>query len=122
MKINYKATNFDLSAEVQGYFEKRIESVGKVIDIENPTLFLAVELGRTSEHHQQGKIFRAEVNLEIDGDVFRSVSVKEDIMSAIDEAKDDLVRELRKRKGKRMSIFRKGRKKIKDIMKGFYSK
>lgn len=120
MRINYKGTNIVLSDEMKEYFEKRILGLKKIIDFDNPTLFLAVELGKTTNHHQHGDVFRAEVNLEVDGQMYRAVSEREDLYTAIDEVKDELTLELTKQKGRRMSLIRRGGQKLKGLLKGFY--
>ncbi len=120
MKINIKATNTELRSEVREYLEKRLEAVGKIIDKNDPSLMIDAELARTTSHHQAGDIFMAEFNLHIGGEMFRAVSSREDFFMAIDEAKDELMRELRSYKGKRRSLLRRSGQRIKEIVKGVY--
>ena len=109
-----------MSPNIEEYLDKRLEAVEKLIDPENPTLLVEVELAKTTKHHQSGDIFRAELNLTIDGNSFRAVSEKADINSAIDEMKDEIVNELRSYKGKRQSLVKRSGARIKALLRKFY--
>jgi putative sigma-54 modulation protein len=76
-----------------------------------------VEIGRTTKHHQAGDIFRAEINLSINGKLFRVESEQESLYAAIDEVRDDLEREIKKFKEKRETIFIRGARSIKKKLK-----
>jgi ribosomal subunit interface protein len=122
MKINKKGTNVVWTPEIEEYLEKRLTGLSKLLDANNPTLQLDIELARTTKHHQSGDIFMAEINLHIDGQIFRAVSEREDLFAAIDDMKDEIQRELRSYKGKKLSLVKKGRQKIKNLLKGLYQK
>src|SRR3989344_5154226 len=81
MRLNTKATNITLTPDIQEYLEKRVEAIGKIIDLNNSTLLIETELARTTEHHQSGDIFMAEINLTYEGEHFRAVSETCDIVS-----------------------------------------
>ena len=91
------------------------------MDLEGDRVAIAdVEVGRTTNHHNKGEdIFRAEINLEYNGQNFRSESKKHDIRVAIDDCCNDLGRRVKKGRSKKISLFRKGGSKIKDMLKGF---
>ena len=83
-----KTTNIILDSNIEDYLDKRLEALEKFVDSSNPTFLAEVELGRTTKHHQSGDIFRAEINITIDGNAFRAVSERPDLMTAIDDMKD----------------------------------
>ena len=118
MHINKKATNISLSPSVEDYVEKRLQSLGKFIDLNDPTLLVNLELARTTRHHHSGDIFMAEVTLHVGGQTFRAVSERDDLLKAIDDMKDELLRELRTSKSKKMSLLRRGGQNVKDFLKG----
>ncbi|MBI2474381.1 MAG: ribosome-associated translation inhibitor RaiA [Candidatus Taylorbacteria bacterium] len=120
MRLNTKGTNISLTPEIQDYLEKRIEAVGKMIDLDNPTLIIDAELGRTTGHHQSGDIFKAEINIAYDGEHWRAVSEGSDLYSAIDDMRDEIVEELRSYKGRRRSLLKRGGASIKAFIKKFY--
>lgn len=123
MKINIKATNLELTTELENYLRERIEHIDKLI-VKNPNSegLMQVELARETMHHKKGTIFRAEFNLRIDGKHFRADTTEEDIRAAIDLARDELTREITSAKQKRATLVRRGARMVKDFLKGFYKK
>jgi len=68
-----------------------------------------VEVEKTTNHHQKGEIYRAEVNLMIGGDLLRIEKTEKDVFKAIDKVKDHLDMVIKKYKDKKI-----GRKKNKE--------
>jgi ribosome-associated translation inhibitor RaiA len=121
MRKNLKVTNMSLTAEDTDYLDKRLGLLDKLILVENrETAMLDVEVGRTTAHHQSGDVYRAEFNLHVGSKHFRSVSEKSDLLSAIDDAKDQLAEELRTSHDKQLTIARRGAKMVKDMIRGLY--
>lgn len=119
MRINLKATNISLTPEIEVYLDKRLSALDKLIDITDPALKIDAELARTTKHHQSGDIFMAEVTLHSGKDVFRAVSERSDLFSAIDGVKDELTQSLRSYKGRRLSLLRRGGQRIKQMIRGW---
>ncbi len=120
MRQNIKATNITITDSVRAYLDKRLQSLEKLIDFEDPTVLVAVELGRTTAHHQTGPIFRAEINISRGSEMFRSVAEREDLTTAIDEARDEMARELASRKKRKESLYRRGGRVAKTLLRGSY--
>lgn len=120
METKIKTTDLELNEDLKNYLEKRLEAIGKMVDLNNPTLLAEVELARTTEHHQTGDIFKAELNLSIDGQRFRAVAERLDISTAIDEMRDQIIHELRTYKGKKQSLIKRGGAKLKMLLRKFY--
>jgi ribosomal subunit interface protein len=119
MQIKTKATNIVLNSEIEDYLSKKIDSVSKILT-DNDNLLFEVELGRTTNHHQTGDIFRAEINLSFDGNHFRAESENADLYSAIDEARDDISNALRSFKNKKKTWVKRSGAKLKDFIRKFY--
>ncbi|MDQ5950413.1 MAG: putative sigma-54 modulation protein [Patescibacteria group bacterium] len=113
-----KATNIELTEAIRDYAEKKVDTLNKFIEKEKESL-AEIEVGKTTNHHNKGEIFRAEINLTMGDKQFRAVSETTDLYSAIDEMRDQIVREVKNHKSKSRALFRKGHQKVKDIMKGF---
>lgn len=122
MKIsNLKATNMTLTPAITDYLDKRLSALDKFID--NPdSVALDVEVGKTTNHHKSGEIFRAELNFHSGKAHMRAVAEKEDLYAAIDEVKDELVRELTQYKSKKRDLVRRGALRVKHFIQGFYRK
>lgn len=122
MRINIKATNIELTDSIADYFNKRLGAVRRLLDVGDDRFLMQAELGRTTRHHQSGDIFRAEVNLSVDGRQYRAESEARDLYTAIDNVKAEILGELKRGKEKRRSLLRRGGQRIKDILRGFYKK
>ncbi|MBU1102253.1 ribosome-associated translation inhibitor RaiA [Patescibacteria group bacterium] len=114
MKIIIKTKNFQSSPAIEKYVQKKLETLKKFLkNFKEESLMAEIELGRTTRHHQAGDIFRAEINLSIDGKLFRAESEKENLYAAIDEVRDDLEREIKKFKTKKETAFIRGARSLK---------
>ncbi|MEK7390522.1 MAG: ribosome-associated translation inhibitor RaiA [Patescibacteria group bacterium] len=121
MNIHVKTKNLTITPDIQDYLDKKIGSLDKLIDPLDTSVSCQVELGRASNHHKSGDIFRAEINLRKDGKQFRAVSEHETLMAAMDEAKDEILQEFKSYKSKRTTLVRRGGAAIKNMMKGISS-
>ncbi len=109
MKIIIKATNTKLSPSINQYIEEKVGGLRKFLKkIDPETIEARVEVGRITRGQQQGNIFRAEVNLDIDGHFIRAEQTGESLYAAIDLVKDDLYREVRRYKDKKTTNFIRG--------------
>ncbi len=109
MKIIIKGTNVKLSPSINQYIEEKIGGLRKFLKKANSELVEAqVEVGKITRGQRQGDIFRAEVNLTINGQFFRVEETAESLMAAIDLVKDELAREIRKNKDKRITMSLRG--------------
>ncbi len=120
MKINFKSTQIELAPEITNYCQQKLDSLDKLLT-DDESAFLDVELGKTTEHHKQGEIFRAEINLHTAGKNFRAEAVGEDLYLAIDEAKDELLSEVKRYKKKQGAMLRRGGRMVKDFLRGVYN-
>lgn len=119
MKINIKATGIDLTSAISNYVEKKVSHIEKYLDKNNSRDAVAqVEVGRSTRHHKAGNIFRAEIHITGASLDLYAVSEMEDLYSAIDVVKDEIVQNVLQLKGKRETIRRRGAKMMKSILKG----
>lgn len=130
MKITIKGTNIQLSDSIYEYIQKKIGSLDKFIQgigeesehglsraepRGNPPVECWVEVERTTKHHQSGDIFRAEIQIKLPGvEGVRTESTGWDLHQAIDEAKDDMQRRLKRYKRKQDAKQKRGSRKAKD--------
>lgn len=117
MNLNIKTTNFSLTPAIKAYLEKKLMVLDKLVDFDRENVLIRAELGKTSQHHRHGDIFRAEADIKIGGTSFRAVSEKEDLYAAIDDLKDELTREITTWKDKKKSKVRRGAQSMKKILR-----
>lgn len=118
MKINIQAKNLTLTPAIRNFIREKIGSLEKFIEVrdglfESPTgkkrvpVIAWVEVGKTTQHHRKGLIFRAECQIELPKYNLRAEAVSERLRSAVVEVKNELQRELKKQKGRMISKRRK---------------
>jgi len=100
MKINIKASNMELTQEIRAYIEEKMEYVDKFLSSVS-IVRCDFEIELTTNHHNKGKIYRAEANLSVPGDLLRVEKTEKDIYKAIDKVKDHLARVAKKYKEKK---------------------
>jgi len=104
MQIDIKGTNMELTQAIKDYVNEKIGSLEKFFD---QILEARVDVGTTSKHHQKGKIFRAEANLEVpQKHILRAEAEREDLYMAINEVKNDLQIQLKKYKEKMRAKYK----------------
>ena len=118
MNINIKATNIELTPAIKSYVEDKVSSFEKLIsnDVENAQVW--VEVGKTTKHHHTGDFFRTEIQIDLHsgGNGARVEVIKGDLYMAIDEAQEEMKRELRREKEKKVSFVRQGARKLKRLI------
>jgi putative sigma-54 modulation protein len=121
MHINIKATGIELTPAISDYSMKKVQSLEKYLDKDNPDIVAQVEVGKSTQHHKSGEIFRAEVHVVGGGNDYYAVSEQTDLYAAIDLVKDEIAREMVKSKGKRFALAKRGGRAVKNAIRGFPS-
>ncbi len=118
MNINIKATNVSLTPAIEDYVGKKVAMLQKIINREDTSASISVEVGKTTEHHKSGDVFFAEFNLHIAGKNFYARKEAVDVYSAIDIVKDELADAVLAYKGKKETLFRRGALSLKNMIRG----
>ena len=119
MTVSIKSTNITLTPALKDYTEKRLGAITKYT---GGSAAITAEIGKTTEHHKSGDIFRAEVNVVTPlGKQYRAESEKADLYEAIDDVRTEIIRELSSAKDKNSTLFKRGAQKIKNLLKGLRS-
>jgi putative sigma-54 modulation protein len=117
MKINIKATNIELTEAIRDYALRRFSKLEKFLGDKDTVL--SIELGKTSDHHKSGDIFRAEVRLSGAGLNHYMARESSDLYASIDEVENEIVQEVTKDKSKKRELVRRGQRAIKNMIQGF---
>lgn len=91
MILNIKKTQVDLSDHEKDIIEEKISGLTKYFD---NIIAADIEVGLTSQHHNKGNIYRAEVNLSVPNKILRAEAETESIEKSMNIVKDILKREL----------------------------
>jgi ribosomal subunit interface protein len=119
MNIRIKGTNISLTPAISDYIAKRLEKASSLLG-NDPSIQCDVEVGRSAGHQSKGEVFRAEVHIVGPGKNMYASSDKEDLYVAIDDVRDEIIREITAAKGKRMSLVRRSGARVKGVMKGLW--
>lgn len=120
MIINLKSSNIELTEEIRNHLNRRLEGVKKFLPERKNVALLDVEFNRVTKHHA-GDVFRAEINIRVDGRVFHAESTCPDLYEAVDRLKDEITRELGSFKDKKLSLLKRGGQKIKNLLRNLSS-
>jgi putative sigma-54 modulation protein len=98
--VSLKGTHLELTDAIQTYVTTKVQSVQKFVDDYGAAAELAIECGRTSNHHNKGDVFQCHMTLQIPGTVLRAERTGPDLYEAIDLVKDELIRQIKDYKGR----------------------
>ena len=119
MNINIKTTTITLTPAISDYVDKRIGTIDKFLQ-DDSTVQCDLELARTTNHHKQGDIFKAEAHVVGKDKNIYATEEHEDLYTAIDALRDSLLREIKSTTAKKRSLIRRGGAQIKNILKGIW--
>lgn len=116
IKRHVKSTGMEMTDAIEAYLKKKISAMEKFIKGAED-IIAKIEIGRTSNHHHKGNVFKADVSLQYGDHKFRAEATTEDLYKSIDKVKDEIVAEITKANKKGRSMVKKGRQKIKEMIK-----
>jgi putative sigma-54 modulation protein len=100
MIIRIKATKLQMTDAIANYFQTKMDMLDKYFgDVQVLNCDCEVEKAIGSQH--KGEIFRAEVNIEVPGEILRVEKTEADLYKAIDKVKDHLEVVIKKYKEKK---------------------
>lgn len=114
--INIKATNMELTQAITDYVNKRLASLEKFAKGKEMSGY--VEVGKTTHHHKQGEVFKAEFDIKINGERFFTEASTSDLYAAIDDAKEEIARKITNNKDRRNTLYKRGATSVKKMLKG----
>lgn len=116
MNINIKATNMELTDAISDYVSKRLYSIEKFSKGGEVSGY--VEVGKTTNHHKQGDVYKAEFSIDMNGEHFFSNSEQSDLYAAIDDAKEEISRTISQNKDRKQTLYKRGAISVKKMIKG----
>ena len=117
MRTSVKTTNVELNDALSRYLDEKLAHVEKFMPSGDESVHAEVEIGKTTEHHKHGDVYRAEINLHIARKNFRAVAHGEDLYAAIDEMQDEIVREVKRYTKRKRVLQKRGGRSIKNLLR-----
>lgn len=102
MKIRLKSTKLEMTEAIANYFQDKMNMLEKYLG-SIQVLNCDCEIEKIAGDQKNGKVFRAEVNLEVPGSLLRVEKEAADLYKAIDKVKDHLILVIKKHKEKKVS-------------------
>jgi ribosomal subunit interface protein len=117
--ISYKITadTITISDAVRAYIEKRFAGFERFMD-DKVSHEISATISQTTARHRDDSI-KVEVSFKIHQRDFLATGTGVDVHSAIDMAKEELMREVTHSNAKRRTLFHRGARKIKDLMRSW---
>ena len=114
LKIDIFANDMELTDAIRSAIETKLGTLDKFLEHAGTPQELRVDVGKTTQHHNKGQLFRAEANLRIPGDLIRAENTSYELYGAIDLLKDELKREIVKKTGAKTDSVRDGARRAKE--------
>ncbi len=111
----YTGSGIEVTDAIKEYVEKKFSSLCKKFTIVDS--HIAIEVGKSTNHHKQGEIYFAEVHVPRTGGMLYARAEKEDLYEAIDHLVNEVYKQLDMSKGKKFALFKKGAHLIKGMLK-----
>lgn len=112
--ITYKYNNLEEAAKLASVVDQKMAALEKYFK-DNEAVTCEVEFEKVAPKNN-GQINRLEVNLTVNGALYRADAVEGSFEEAIDKVKDELDRELSQAKDKQVTLSRKGGRDAKEQM------
>jgi ribosomal subunit interface protein len=119
MDIRIKTSDYEMVPAVAAYLDEKIAAIEKHLGAESETARCEVEIGKAAGGQRHGEnIWFAEINLSIPGGlIVRATNHADNVNTAIDDAKDELVRQVRTEKQVHRRVLRKSGAAIKRLLR-----
>lgn len=109
MRLAIKASHIMLTPSIRAFVEEKLGALEKKVARFGSSVFMEVEVGMTTKHHNKGPIFRAEVHVRLPGALVYADAENRDLYSAIIEAKREAEAQIAKYKGIKTEQKKRGR-------------
>jgi ribosome-associated translation inhibitor RaiA len=116
MKISYKFTDTEPDVTLQAYAQSKVLAFEKLLSKKDADAAICDVEFRRSTKHQTGDVCTAEVNLEVEGELYRVTKDEPSFEKAIDKVKDDILNSLRDNKEKHRKLQKKGGRMLKKMI------
>lgn len=114
MNITITGSHIDLTDALKNHVDQEFNKLEKLLDSNTR---VAVEIGKTTEHHKQGNIFRAEARIiEPKAEYFADI-VSDNLYTAVSLLSDELSQQVIRSKDKHRTLLKRGRSMIKKLLR-----
>jgi ribosome-associated translation inhibitor RaiA len=108
--------NISLTPALEVFARKEAAKIERFTKRFGSGVIIRMELGRLTDHHKKGPVFRAEINCNIPGiriGTFRAEAINEDLRLALLETSHQIIEQLKKFRGRLSAKYKKGAREFK---------
>jgi ribosome-associated translation inhibitor RaiA len=117
MHITIKTTHYELNLATRELVEGKFSGLGKLVASSTSPATLACEIEQSIAVERAGAKYRAEGNLSVDGRLYRAEATSSTLEGAIDIVRDDLIREVRRERGRGRRLIKRGGAALKQMLR-----
>jgi len=114
LNIDIRAEEMELTEAIENAIQKKLGAIEKYMGTVSEPKALRVSVGKISDHHKKGDIFKAEADLLVPGHKIHAEINASELYAAIDLLKDELKNRLIKLVGATTSRHRAGAREAKE--------
>ena len=116
--LQVTGVHMDITDALRTYVEQRMTALEKFISPEDDRVRISVELSKTTEHHKHAPDgYRTEIQVVCAEESYFAGVSTDDLYGAIDEAVDDLIRQVRDTRGRVRHLLRSGGMRLKKLLR-----
>ena len=120
MNIRTNTHGIEMTPSMSEYIEKKLITIERLLQDVPPETLIEVEIEKDSKQ-RKGQGFKAEINIFLPNKRLFASAEHDDLYAAIDEAKDEILSELKKQNTKRRDVVRRGAAHAKQLFQKFGS-
>ena len=120
MRVNIRHKDIEMTDALREHVDMKIvRSVEKLLKRmgSSDMPILDIEVGRTSQHHHKGEVYRASATLSLGAKTIRASAEDTDIHAACDVLEDELKREISHYKTSSLSMVKRLGRRTKQMMR-----
>ncbi|MDO8407874.1 MAG: HPF/RaiA family ribosome-associated protein [bacterium] len=117
MNIIIKTTGLELASEARERIETKFRALEKHLGEHRDTALLDCEVEESIAAVRAGARYRAEGNLAVGGKLLRAEAMNDTLEGAVDQVRDELMRELRKSRGRERGLAKRGGAVLKRLLR-----
>ncbi len=119
MNTHIKTTAVTLTPAISEYIKVHLSKIERLFNADE-SVKCDIELARTTNHHNKGDIFRAEIHIVGHKQNIFAASDKADLLIAIDEVFSDALYSMTSKRKKFIALARHGGAKVKSMVRGMW--
>ena len=112
--INYKYNDLKEAMALSDMMDQKMQSLTKFLT-EEQSITCDIEFEKVAPQNA-GQVYRVEVNLMVEGTLYRADAVENNFETAIDEVRNELDKELRRAKDKQVTLDKSAGRAAKEQM------